>query len=397
MDPARPPSFEITWESGPSAQLEILSPLYEPRVDCYRLKYTPPFRKTLRQGMLSLDLDPSSLDWLRGELDKLVNMLDARRPGTDDEAPQDDLMSRAREAAGTLYDLVVPSGIRPELLLPGLFLELGIDEPLVEFPWELMFDGEEFLCLRHRTGRFVNTTRPPIPPQKPEQPLDRKPTQLNVLLIAVPRPDAQKGKTYRPLPGVDQEIRAITQALQPLGQRVSVSILPNATYAVLRSTLKTARYHIVHFSGHAEFDSADSRKSVLVLQDRGLTPAEIQAYFGTNAPVFFFMNACETARLTPDARWKDRYDIFGIARGCLETGAYLVGNRWPVGDAAAAAFAGAFYSTLGRSGTLGEAVLNGRLACRKNSKEGDLSWASYVFYGDPRLCFKCDSVAPAPP
>ncbi|MEJ0037754.1 MAG: CHAT domain-containing protein [Gammaproteobacteria bacterium] len=384
------PRFEITWEAGPAAQLEIVSPNYEPKGDAYRLRYTPPFRATIRPGMVELQLYPKVLDPLRLKLDTIVSTLDARRSSTGGpNTASDGLMDAALEVGGTLFDLVVPPGIRADLRTNNLFLEVGIDEALVEFPWELLHDGEEFLCLRHRTGRFVNTSRPPIPPQQPEQPLDRRPTELNVLLICVPQPLTRDGTTYRPLPGVDAETRAIQKAFGAVAEHVRLTIVPNATYTQVRNALKEKRWHIVHFSGHAEFDEKDSRNSGLVLHDRRLTPAEIQSYCGSKPPVFFCLNACETAKTAADARWKDRYDIFGIARGCLETGAYLVGNRWPVGDDGAAAFASAFYTTLCRGGTLGEAVVNGRTACRESSEDDDLSWASYVFYGDPRLCFRC--------
>jgi CHAT domain-containing protein len=85
--------------------------------------------------------------------------------------------------------------------------------------------------------------------------------------------------------------------------------------------------------------------------------------------------------------WRARYDIFGLARAFLETGAFLLGNRWKVGDAAAAAFAKAIYTELLDGRPLGRAVRDARKACRRESPK-DFSWASYTFYGDPRLCFR---------
>src|SRR3989338_5979654 len=37
------------------------------------------------------------------------------------------------------------------------FLLISIDEYLVQIPWELLYDGEEFLCIRFAMGRNVRT------------------------------------------------------------------------------------------------------------------------------------------------------------------------------------------------------------------------------------------------
>jgi CHAT domain-containing protein len=98
------------------------------------------------------------------------------------------------------------------------------------------------------------------------------------------------------------------------------------------------------------------------------------------------MNACETAAsFGGDQSWEGRYDIFGLARAFLDTGAYLIGSRWEIGDESASAFAAAFYSHLIRGISVGEAIRLARTACRKACPGDDFSWASYIFYGDPRL------------
>jgi len=65
----------------------------------------------------------------------------------------------------------------------GLFLEIGVDESLNEFPFELMHDGETHCCLKHNVGRYVvaHRTRPLKPP--PDQSANRR-----VLLISAPNP-----------------------------------------------------------------------------------------------------------------------------------------------------------------------------------------------------------------
>ena len=91
--------------------------------------------------------------------------------------------------------------------------------------------------------------------------------------------------------------------------------------------------------------------------------------------MLFFMNACETAAAAPGMPWERHYDIFGLARAFLETGAYLVGSRWKVGDEAAAAFASAFYKSLVQASSLGRAVQNFNLCVTLLIKHGKVKWA----------------------
>jgi hypothetical protein len=117
-----------------------------------------------------------------------------------------------------------------------------------------------------------------------------------------------------------------------------------------------------------------------------MTTGQLYTFIGNKPPVFCFINGCETGRV---GTWKDQYNIYGIAQAILQTGAYLLGSRWKLGDSAAAKFAGEFYACwLSKRQSLGEAVRNARLVCREGSAADDFGWASYVFYGDPRLHFR---------
>jgi CHAT domain-containing protein len=64
---------------------------------------------------------------------------------------------------------------------------------------------------------------------------------------------------------------------------------------------------------------------------------------------------------------KNRYDIFSLARAFLDTGSYLIGNRWKVGDEAAAAFAETFYSKLVAGQPLGQVIRDARIACKADA------------------------------
>ncbi|MCU1281083.1 MAG: hypothetical protein JWM53_4629, partial [bacterium] len=58
-----------------------------------------------------------------------------------------------------LWRALVPSELQAELAR-GDTLQLELDEALVAVPWELMFDGAQFLCRRLSIGRIVATRQP---------------------------------------------------------------------------------------------------------------------------------------------------------------------------------------------------------------------------------------------
>src|SRR5262249_29775839 len=149
-----------------------------------------------------LRLGPDELNPIRERLDALVGAVDARRAVTAATTVADDrVLEEAQQVGGMLLDLVVPQPIQIEFRVPGLYLEIGIDEKLVEYPWELMFDGEEFLCLRHEVGRFVNaSTISRTLMTTTQRQDDRIRGVLNMLLISVPQPQPRPKRTYKPLP-----------------------------------------------------------------------------------------------------------------------------------------------------------------------------------------------------
>jgi CHAT domain-containing protein len=214
-------------------------------------------------------------------------------------------------------------------------------------------------------------------------------------LISVPQPlPRDNGKTvYDLLPEAEVETQAIVEAMTAHGVRPQVLVGSKATWDNVYEAVKGGGYHIVHFNGHAYFNATNPRMSSLVLFDQDFSTGQVRTLFSSAPPVFFFMNACETAA-TGVADWKRRYDIYGLARAILETSSYLIGTRWKVGDKGAGAFAKAFYSGLLSGRSLGFSIRDGRAACQQALPADDLSWASYLFYGDPRICFKQETVAP---
>jgi CHAT domain-containing protein len=385
-------TFQLKWDAGANAQIEILRPGAE-QFGVYQLKYAPPFRTTLRPPLQDSNLGDGEFAQIDDRLEKLVQAFDLRDAGGNTAVPAGALspgsaaLVEMQQFGEILYNLAIPDYIQSDLR-NELFLDIGMDEMLLGYPWELMHDGEEFLCLKHNVGRFVNTSSP-----RNSSSMNvvgwrnERFEKLSILLIAVPNPQPRQNSNiiYNNLPAAESEANAIVKTLTDLdGVSLEVLIGKEATYTKLFNALTRRLHHIIHFCGHARFDGKTPRLSSLVLYDQDITTAAVLGFVSKSRPLFCFVNGCETAK-TPKS--VDRFNVYSLARAFLETGAYLLGSRWKVSDKAAAAFAAAWYTSLIEEGRpLGSATRAARLKC-KDAIQGDLGWASYVLYGDPRVCF----------
>jgi CHAT domain-containing protein len=194
---------------------------------------------------------------------------------------------------------------------------------------------------------------------------------------------------YESLPAAAEEAAAIEDLLAPHSAEIHLKHLrgKRATFEAAYDEIRHNKFHIVHFCGHANFSVGGPQRSGLVLFDKDFTSGHVRSTFGKRPPLLFVVNACESAALAGGASrsWRDSYDMFGLARSFLETGAYLIGTRWKVSDEAAKAFAKQFYGDIIAGEAFGKALCDGREACQRGAPEDPLSWASYVLYGDPRV------------
>jgi CHAT domain-containing protein len=290
-----------------------------------------------------------------------------------------------------LHTFLMPRHVQHDLAGEGLFVEVGMDEALLHLPWELMHDGHNFLCLKHALGRFVNADVPMASmAQLPSIRLGSAAETLSVLLICVPAPEPREdGTIYDPLPEAEAETDALVDILSEQGAIPSILKKRDATFDGVWDALSRNQYHIIHYSGHAHFDDEHPYRSGLVLQDTDMTTGELKTTISQHPPILCFINGCETGRATTDSSLKQSLNIYGLARAFLDTGAYLIGSRWKVNDRSAAKFAEAFYASLVAEGTsMGNAIIDARQACRRAVPEDVFGWSSYVFYGDPRVCFR---------
>lgn len=390
--------YRIDWIGGASAGLD-LQPVRSEE-GRYQLKYTSPFRSTMRAPSQELPLSVSELDDLikdRVEAFALRMVTGgrgspARSVGGGGDAGIDQLVEIGRN----LFTQVLPDYLASDFRDRDLFIELSTDEALLHYPWELLHDGDEFMCLKHFMGRFINLSRADQAVGAARLGPARELGPLKVLLVSVSQPQARGGLQFDELPAARLEAEAVLDAMGRVGIEVECLSDAKATRDAVVRALRDGTYHIIHFTGHAWFDAQDARKNALILDDHNVTVGTLTGLLRGHNSVLCFVNGCETTRVrsgvTPEVTggvrsWREEYDIYGLARAFLGTGAYLLGSRWKLPDSTASTFAATFYTSLLDEGLpIGRAVTAARRACFEQAPVEDYSWASYVFYGDPRLC-----------
>jgi len=377
--------FHLDWFAGASTQVD----LYRPDKDNkYSFRCSPAFRSTIRLSRQEC-LDP---DDFRRLLEQLATLRGAVKNSRG-----------ASEAAQTIgEDLLkwyLPKEIQDEFRQKQIFIELGLDQDLVQLPWELMYDGDKYVSLRHDIGRFINTGDTFIPKStRVEGWFSDQYDKLSILVISVPEPQDRGTVKYRLLSEAQTETEALKRLLGDKAE-IDLTVLrdKDAKWRSVRDVVASGRYDIIHYNGHA-YSRTDRPGSGLVLYDHDMMSETIIKAFGSRPPILLFMNACETGSLQSGGPEEARgLNVAGLGKAFLMTGAYLIGNMWPVTDRGSEIFARQFYSSLlgelvskpdGANRSLGQAIREARTQCRRMCGADDLSWASYVLYGDPRLGFR---------
>lgn len=170
----------------------------------------------------------------------------------------------------------------------------------------------------------------------------------------------------------------------------------DATKDRLAREFASGKYDLVHYAGHAYFDDKNrSQSGILCAGNQVLSGRELATLDSLPALVVF--NACESARVRsatlPTRMAKSRDGAkkiapidelvdrnVSLAEAFLRGGvASFVGTYWPVGDAAADAFAKHFYLAILGGLSIGESLL---VARRSLFEAAEADWVNYIHYGD---------------
>jgi hypothetical protein len=263
-----------------------------------------------------------------------------------------------------------------EALRPTAVL-LDVDESILGLPWEAMRTAQRELAVDCPFGRIVTTATTPVARRDP---VDDDPV---VKILAVVNPTDDLAATEAEL----TVLHALAAAPPQSGVTVKLDVIEagEATRRGLTRAVDGADHDIVHFAGHARYDAGDPHHSALLLADGLFTADHVRPLAWASPPYLVFNSACESARAVHGRRLVATGGrANGLAAAFLAAGceAYI-GHFWPVGDGAAAEFAGTFYESLFRTVNAGAAVLDARRAVRgRFDDSADLAAFGAVFFGD---------------
>lgn len=290
-----------------------------------------------------------------------------------------------RQLGEKLYGTLIPLEIKQfmtETQSGSLILE--IDQSLIYIPWELLHDGEDFLCLKYAMGKVLPGTA-----KKPSrcQSFHQQPIQM--LVVADPRGS---------LPAAKNEAAAIQDATKPVREAGGLIVdirSAEATCEFFKSSF--AQYDIFHYAGHSKFDPENPSTSALLLADSDFEVASLlQLTNERSAPLLAFANACQTS---PRKNGLSEEELYGFASGFLYSGvSHYIGSTLDLYDRSSAYFAEDFYKYILRGCSVGEALQGARLESISRYGEELLTWSSYSLFGDPEVRYFAErETIPTPP
>lgn len=325
--------------------------------------------KTVQQYQ-TVKINEESVNQLCGKVVSLLNQ--ANRRGKLSK----EILKQLSEAGQGLYDQLLPREAKEKLeKSQAQSLVVKMDDQLVQIPWELLYNGAEFLCMRFNMGRMVSTR------QKVSEAQTRKIAHpLKMMVLADPRGD---------LPESSREGALLRDELDHYPDMVNVNLKTgkvDKNYILSR----VRDYDVVHYAGHADYDARNPSESGWLLSDGKLRAEEVANLTGKKPmPVLVFANGCQSGQTEA---WKiaENYEdqIFGLANAFLVSGVqHYVGTFWEILDEPGREFAVAFYKELFDGASVGEAVRAARKHLIDKYGEETIVWASYMLYGDPSFSY----------
>jgi len=291
-----------------------------------------------------------------------------RTSGEPDEGPLNSL----KKTGELLWDqlLTLPVKQRLKNSQPGDLLLL-MDEELINIPWELLYDGEEFLCLKFNIGRLLRTKQRGSPPN-----YRNVSSKLRMLILADPTGD---------LHSAYEEGVSIRNTFDNRRQKLSID-LKTTGIDTLFVKKNLGEYDIVHYAGHCECDKKHPDNSGWILSDATLTSRDILTMGETfRMPSLVFSNSCQSAQAQKKILIRDYQErTYSLASAFLFSGVrHYIGAVWRIQDHVSLVFATEFYHVLRRGRSVGEAIRLSRIKLVKAYGMQSFFWASYLLYGAP--------------
>lgn len=272
-----------------------------------------------------------------------------RRRGTASRGRVPEPVQRTVDVGGRLYEAAISGAVRDTFVRArhdaaqhGYSLRLKLrlaDAPeLSNLPWELLYDGHDFLALSADTPvvRYLDLPQPPRP-MHVDLPLR--------VLVTISSPRDLERLDVR----AEQE--TVEAALAGMAGRAEIDVLTGVTLNAFQRALRRARragrpYHVWHHVGHGAFDPHTQSSVLMFCDSAGMSSPvggfQLGTLFNSYPEVrLALLNACEGAH----AGVQDPFA--GVAAALVERGIpAVIGMRFEISDEAALTFSQEFYTAL---------------------------------------------------
>lgn len=335
------------------------------------------FRARISKSPVGEGAHDFSLPFSPQDLDAVFALFGRTAPNAPRPQRASDL---AREFGMRLYDAVFAEQIKSSYLSSAQFaatqnaglrirLHLNDAPALADAPWELLHDGTDFVALQPQRALVRYLELP-----QPIKPLPVAPPLRALAILSSP-------KDFDPL-DIAREWEHLNDALADVISTglFEIDLLEQPTLTALQNQLRRSAYHILHFSGHGEYDAsaANHSQGALVFQDEygkgqavnALTLARHLADHSTLRLVV--LNACEGAR----ASTRDAFT--GAAQTLMRQNIpAVIAMQFEITDDAAQNFARTLYDALANQMPIDAAVSDAR---KRLANDENLEWATPVLF-----------------
>ena len=277
-----------------------------------------------------------------------------------------------RDIAKTLFELLIPLDLKDSLLSQDNVVFI-LDNVTAHYPWELMIDMDQPLCVRMGMIRQLVTVD--------YDARLRDSTSNNAYVVGAPLTPS----SYQDLPGAKREADHVASLLEPHYNVTSFRQRPGAVEVL--NQLVARPYRIIHIAGHGYYNEADidtvGAKAGVVLSD-GLFLTAVEIAMLDPIPELVFLNCCSLGQIGGTAYNKM---AASISRELIRKGVRaVVAAGWPVDDDAALCFAKTFYTELLAGKPFGLTLKKAREKTWDEFRDSSTTWGAYQAYGDPDFC-----------
>ncbi|UCG78859.1 MAG: CHAT domain-containing protein, partial [Nitrospirota bacterium] len=217
-----------------------------------------------------------------------------------------DILNSLKESGQLLYDELFPAKTKEQLNSTELdTLILNIDDRLIHIPWELVYDGKEFMCQKFNMGRVVSTRQ--------ELKGKRRDVHIPLKMLIVADPQNNLAASY------NEGVRLRDK----LDEREDLMNVSFKSASVKNDFMKSKlRYFdLLHYAGHADYNKDNPSESGFLLEDGKLKAKDVLGMAGqTPLPSFVFSNACHSGQ-TEEWKMEEEYEkVYGLANAFLIAG-----------------------------------------------------------------------------